>query len=162
MRLAVTYWWGVLPRAALNARAKWKRLQARNRCQAIKRKIAFQVSLYAVQYAGEPASPPMLSSQRGPAKNKDGRRDQTLLRLQDPVRAVIVLRIVPGVVQIFDIRSVVAATHAARRDDRRPTHTGICIHRVAMMSPMRSQRGRSGESEDSKTDKDASGHSQFL
>src|SRR5260370_39658102 len=30
--------------------------QARNRCQVIKRKIAFQVSLYAVQYAGEPAS----------------------------------------------------------------------------------------------------------
>ena len=92
----------------------------------------------------------------------DGRRDQTLLRLQEPFRVEIVLRIIPGVVQISDIRGVVAATHAARPDDRRRTHTGICIHRVAMMSPMRGQSGRSRESEDSKTDKNAFGHGQLL
>jgi hypothetical protein len=47
--------------------------------------------------------------QRGPTEDEDGRRDQTLLRLQDPFRIEIVLRIIPGVVQIFDIRAVVAA-----------------------------------------------------
>jgi hypothetical protein len=31
-----------------------------------------------------------------------------------------------------------------------------------MMSPVRRQSGRSGESEDSKTNKNASGHSQLL
>jgi hypothetical protein len=92
----------------------------------------------------------------------DGRRDQTLLLLQDPFRVEIVLRFIPGVVQISDIRGVVAATHAARPDDRRRTHTAIWIHRVAMMSPMRGQSGRSRESEDSKTDKNAFGHSQLL
>src|SRR5258708_17082173 len=91
-----------------------------------------------------------------------GRRDQTLLRLQDPFRVEIVLRIIPGVVQISHIRALVAATPAARPDDRRRTHTAICIHRVAMMSPMRGQSDRSRESEDSKTDKNAFCHSQLL
>ena len=40
-------------------------------------------------------------------------------------------------------------------------HSGICIHRVAVMSPVRGQSGRSGESEDSKTNKNASGHSRL-
>ena len=104
-------------------------------------------------------------------EDEDGRRDQTLLLRHVPVRVEIVLRIIPGVVQIFDISGVVAATHAARPEDRRRTHTGydrrrthtaIYIDRVAMMSPMRGQRGRSRESEYSETDKNASGHSQLL
>src|SRR5438876_10614247 len=60
------------------------------------------------------------------------------------------------------MQGAVAATHAARRDDRRRTHTGKCVHGVTMMSPMRGQSGRSRESEDSKTDKNAFGHSQLL
>src|ERR1700726_3213909 len=42
--------------------------------------------------------PTRLSSQRGPTEDEDGRRDLTLLRLQDPVLVEIVLRIIPGVV----------------------------------------------------------------
>lgn len=76
--------------------------------------------------------------------------------------AEIVLLIIPGVVQISDIEGAVAATHTARRDDRRRTHAGKCVHRLAMMRPLRGQGGRSGESEDSKTNKDAFGHSQLL
>ena len=104
----------------------------------------------------------MLSSQRGPTEDEDGRRNLTLLRLQVPARIEIVLRIIPGVVQISDIRGVVAAIHADRPDDRRRTHTGRCIHRVAMMGPLRGQSGRSRESEESKTEKNAFGHGQLL
>ena len=97
-----------------------------------------------------------------PRKTKMDDETLALLRRHGPVRVEIVLRIIPGVVQILDIRGVVAATHAARPADRRRTHTGSCIHRVVMMSPMRGQSGRSRESEDSKTDKNAFCHSQLL
>ena len=82
-----------------------------------------------------------------------------LLRHQDSDRGVVAVRIITGVMEIFDVVGVVAATHAARPDGGSHTHTGIriCIHRVAMMSPMRGQSGRSRESEDSKTDKNAFG-----
>jgi hypothetical protein len=36
------------------------------------------------------------------------------------------------------------------------------VHRVAMMSLLRGQSGRSGDSEDSKTNKDAFFHAQLL
>ena len=56
-------------------------------------------------------------------------------------------------------RIVVDATRPYGRSHR---HSGICIHRAVMMSPLRCQSGRGGESEDSKTNKNGSGHSQFL
>jgi hypothetical protein len=41
-------------------------------------------------------------------------------------------------------------------------HSGICIHRAVMMSPLRGQGGRSGEGKDCKTNKNGSGHRQLL
>src|ERR1700676_2305990 len=69
--------------------------------------------------------PTILSSHRGRTENEDGRRDLTLILRHVPARVEIVLRIIPGVVQISDIQGAVAATHTARPDARRRRHTGI-------------------------------------
>ena len=63
--------------------------------------------------------------------------------------------------QISEVRGVVAATDTAYRHRRMRSRgcSGICIHRVVMKSPLRSQSRRRGESEDSKTDNNVSGHS---
>src|SRR5215471_15020018 len=78
----------------------------------------------------------------------------------------IVLRIVAGLLQISHTHILVAASGTARRDDwrrRRRTHTGICVHPLARMNPMlRGHSGGTSKSEDSKTDKNAFGHSRHL
>lgn len=88
-------------------------------------------------------------------------RDPVLIGPDKPV-LVVVFRIVPGIVQISQIRSVVVAIHAPHPDSWGRTSSGRrrYLHHV-MMSPMSGQGGRSGESEDSKTNNDASAHSQF-
>jgi len=42
--------------AGLECSGEMEAAQARNRCQVIDRKIAFQVGLYVIQHAGQPAS----------------------------------------------------------------------------------------------------------
>jgi hypothetical protein len=108
--------------------------------------------------------PTMMSSQRGPTEDEDGRwttRPDAIAssaarsrrdRSPDYTRSRV------------DFGYTCRGRCYSRRPSRRPeTHPYcICIHRVAMMSRMRGQSGRSRESEDSKTDKNAFGHSQLL
>ena len=98
-------------------------------------------------------APPLRRSRCIRRAEADRDEDLTLLRLYGPVRVEVVLRIIPGVVQISHVRGVVAATDTAYRRRRRRSrrHGGMCIHRMAMMGPMRGQSRRSGNSKDSKT-----------
>jgi hypothetical protein len=57
----------------------------------------------------------------GPVAKRE--RNLTLLRRYGPVRVEIVLRIIPGVAQIFEIQVAVGAAHTAGPDNRRLTQT---------------------------------------
>jgi hypothetical protein len=135
-----------------------------------------------------PTTRPPIADQRPPLVH--ALRDLTLLACHVPEGVEVVLRIIAGVAEtdapvlrkrrdlpIPRTRWRAGPGRCRERADARPGraippvisvavgsigHSGICIHRVAVMSPVRGQSGRSGESEDSKTNKNASGHSQLL
>ena len=94
-------------------------------------------------------------------------RDLTLLRLYGAVRVEIVLWIVAGFAQTFDMVRVVGAVHIAHHGrrphhGRRRTHSGRRVHCLVMMSPMmRRQSARASESNDSDR-QNAFSHRQFL
>src|SRR5262249_6430202 len=83
-----------------------------------------------------------------------------------PTLGEIVLRIIPGLLQISHTHLLVAATGTARRNDRRRrgrTHTGICVHPLARMNPMlRGHSGRSSENWGGKTAKNDFAHGRRL
>ena len=106
----------------------------------------------------------------------DERRDLTLLRPYDPVRVVVTWIIgatLPlagkaGVALISDVHLAVGATHTARPEDWRRTHSrrrrrsgSRWLHRVAMSLMLRGHSDGSRQSEDGKTDKRGFGHSQL-
>lgn len=53
---------------------------------------------------------------------------------------------------------MVAAADTTGRHDWGRGYAGMCVHHVAMMSPLSGQSDGRRESEDSKTDDNASGH----
>jgi hypothetical protein len=63
---------------------------------------------------------------------------------------------IPGRIAVATGSTDTTRPHGRSQSHR---HSGICIHCAVMMSPLRGQSGRSGESEDSKTENNAFGHS---
>lgn len=107
---------------------------------------------------------------------EDERRDLTLLRPYGPARVVVTwimgatlpLAGKAGVALISDVPLVVSATHTARPEDWRRTHSrrrrrsgSRWLHRVAMSLMLRGHSDGSRQSEDGKTDKRGFGHSQL-